>query len=165
MEESPMSEQAALGRRTALKGILIGGAATLGAAALAACTPDKSRPATSPTAGASSRDYEKAVETTSDARAAFASPHLSNAGVYFVQAKNWLDAMEKSYGADPKSIRLVMVNYGPMNFITYNDRVWNTYKAGAWQGVTDPTTKADAVRNPFADDVKKLQDRGCVFYT
>ena len=41
---------------------------------------------------------------TSDARAAFASPHLANVSRYFVQAKNWLDAMEKSYGADPKLI-------------------------------------------------------------
>lgn len=160
-----MPEQAGLGRRAALRGMLIGGAATIGAAALAACTPDKSAPASPPAGAKSSRDYEKAVETTGDARAAFASPHLANVSTYFVQAKNWLDAMEKSYGADPKLIKLVMVNYGPMNFITYNDKIWSTYKAGAWQTVTDPTTKADAVRNPFVDDIKKLQDRGCVFYT
>lgn len=160
-----MPEQAGLGRRAALRGMLIGGAATLGVAALAACTPEKSTPASSPAGAKSSRDYEKAVETTGDARAAFASPHLANVSTYFVQAKNWLDAMEKSYGADPKLIKLVMVNYGPMNFITYNDKIWSTYKAGAWQTVTDPTTKADAVRNPFVDDIKKLQDRGCVFYT
>ena len=160
-----MPEQGAIRRRDALKGILVGGAATLGVAALAACSPEKSTSASSPAVASSSRDYEKAIETKSDARAAFASPHLANVSTYFVQAKNWLDAMEKSYGADPKLIRLVMVNYGPMNFITYNDKIWSTYKVGTWQTVTDPTTKADALRNPFVDDIKKLQDRGCVFYT
>ena len=52
-----------------------------------------------------------------------------------------------------------------MNFITYNDSIWANYKAGEWQGVSDPKTKAPAVRNPFADDVKQLQDQRCVFYT
>lgn len=160
-----MPHRRALGRRDALRRVVAGGAAALGVGVLAACTPDKSTPAASPSGTKASRDYEKAIETTSDARAAFASPHLSNVGIYFVQAKNWLDAMEKAYGADPKLIRVAMVDYGPMNFITYNDKIWSTYKAGTWQGVTDPTTKTDAVRNPFVDDIKKLQDRGCVFYT
>lgn len=105
------------------------------------------------------------IETDIDARAVMASPHLSNSSIYFQQAGNWLTSMERDYKYDPAKIRLVMANYGPMNFITYNDTIWTTYKAGEWQQVTDPQTKQPATRNPFVAEIKKLQDRQCVFLT
>jgi hypothetical protein len=107
--------------------------------------------------------YREAIETDSEARATFASPHLKNAGTYLVQAQNWFQAMEVSYQHDPDEIRLAMANYGPMNFITYDDYIWKKYEVGAWQGVTDPTTSAPAVRNIYLDDITKLQNRHAVF--
>jgi len=106
--------------------------------------------------------YGAAIETDSEARATFSSPHLKNAGTYLVQAQNWFQAMEVSYENDPDEIRLVMANYGPMNFITYDDYIWNKYQVGAWQGVVDPTTNAPAVRNIYLDDITKLQKRHAV---
>jgi hypothetical protein len=107
--------------------------------------------------------YEGAIDTESEARATFASPHLKNAGTYLFQANNWFQAMEVSYENDPNDIRLAMANYGPMNFITYDDYIWNKYEVGAWQGVTDPKTSAPAVRNIYLDDITQLQKRHAVF--
>lgn len=159
-----MDPKSLLERRSILKGAIalaVGGVA----AVVSACQGGSSPSAATATAAQSATPYEKAVENSGPAKAFFASPHLSNVGVYFVQATNWLEAMVKSYAYPADQVRLVFVNYGPMNFITYNDSIWAGYKAGEWQGVTDPKTKAPAVRNPFADDVKKFQDRRCVFYT
>jgi len=143
---------------------------TLGVAAVAAtaaaCTPPAARSEDKKLVTSDFKwPYEKAIETDIDARAVMASPHLSNASIYFVQAANWLTSMERDYKYDPAKMRLVMANYGPMNFITYNDSIWTTYKAGEWQQVTDPQTKLPATRNPFVADIKKLQDRQCVFLT
>jgi hypothetical protein len=107
--------------------------------------------------------YKHAIETNGEARATFASPHLKNAGTYFVQARNWFESMEVSYEEDPDEIRLVMANYGPMNFITYDDYIWEKYEVGAWQGITDPNTGAPAVRNIYLEDITKLQNRHAVF--
>jgi hypothetical protein len=71
--------------------------------------------------------------------------------------------MEVSYENDPNDIRLAMANYGPMNFITYDDYIWNKYEVGAWQGVTDPKTSAPAVRNIYLDAITQLQKRHAVF--
>jgi hypothetical protein len=106
--------------------------------------------------------YWKAIKTDSEARATFASPHLKNVGTYLVQAQNWFEAMEVSYEYDPDEIRLVMANYGPMNFITYDDYIWKKYEVGAWQGITDPKTGAPALRNIYLDDITKLQNRHAV---
>jgi hypothetical protein len=107
--------------------------------------------------------YGAAIETESEARATFASPHLKNAGTYLFQANNWFQAMEVSYEHDPDEIRLAMANYGPMNFITYDDYIWSKYQVGAWQGVTDPKTNAPAVRNIYLEDITNLQKRHAVF--
>jgi hypothetical protein len=69
--------------------------------------------------------------------------------------------MEVSYQNDPEDIRLVMANYGPMNFITYDDYIWNKYKVGEWQKVKDGTSWA--LRNIYLDDITKLQSRHAVF--
>jgi hypothetical protein len=107
--------------------------------------------------------YRNAIETDSDARATFASPHLKNVGTYLFQAQNWFQAMEVSYENDPDDIRLVMANYGPMNFITYDDYIWNKYEIGKWQGINDPQTGEPARRNIYLDDITKLQKRHAVF--
>jgi len=69
--------------------------------------------------------------------------------------------MEVSYEHDPDEIRLAMANYGPMNFITYDDYIWNKYQVGEWQGVKDGTEWAR--RNVYLDDITKLQNRHAVF--
>jgi hypothetical protein len=107
--------------------------------------------------------YKQAIETHSEARATFASPHLKNVGTYLFQAQNWFQAMEVSYEQDPDWIRLVMANYGPMNFITYDDYIWKKYEIGKWQGINDPTTGAPALRNIYLGDITKLQERNAVF--
>ena len=108
--------------------------------------------------------YWAAIKTDSEARATFSSPHLKNAGTYLAQAQNWFQAMEVSYEYDPDEIRLAMANYGPMNFITYDDYIWNKYQVGAWQGVKDPpTTGPPAVRNIYLDTITRLQERHAVF--
>lgn len=151
-------------RRSVLKAAFGFGVAGV-AALISACQGGTAPVASSSAALPSARPYEKAVESSGPAKAFFASPHLSNVSIYLTQARNWIEAMVKAYGYDADQVRLVFVNYGPMNFITYNDSIWAGYKGGEWQTVIDPQTKAPAVRNPFADDVKKLQDQRCVFYT
>jgi hypothetical protein len=56
-----------------------------------------------------------------------------------------------------------MANYGPMNFITYDDYIWKKYEIGKWQGINDPTTGQPALRNIYLGDITKLQDRNAVF--
>jgi hypothetical protein len=109
--------------------------------------------------------YEDAIRTNIDGRAVMACPSLSNVGTYFAQAGNWLNSIQRDYGYDPEKMRLVMANYGPMNFITYNDSIWQEYRVGEWQQVTDPITHLPAVRNPFLAQIGALQARHCVFLT
>jgi hypothetical protein len=105
--------------------------------------------------------YAEAIATDSEARATFSSPHLANAGTYLAQAKNWFQAMEVSYQNDPDEIRLVMANYGPMNFITYGHDIWEKYRVGEWQKVKDGDLWA--TRNIYLDRVTQLQNRHAVF--
>jgi hypothetical protein len=149
-----------LNRRDLLRGSLAAAAAALGSGLLGM----KKVGAHTMLPGQWDRSgYGAAIETDSEARATFSSPHLKNAGTYLGQAQNWFQAMEVSYENDPDEIRLVMANYGPMNFITYDDYIWNKYQVGAWQGVMEPTTSAPAVRNIYLDDITKLQKRHAVF--
>jgi len=154
-----------IARRDILRSLTLGGAG-LAVAAVAACTQTAApTPVSQPKTSSFKWPYEKEIETDIDGRAVMASPSLSNTSTYFAQANNWLTSIEKDYGYDPAKIRLVMANYGPMNFITYNDAIWTNYKAGEWQQVNDPQTKQPATKNPFMDDIKKLQGKHCVFLT
>jgi hypothetical protein len=147
-------------RRDLLKGGLAAAAAALGSGLLRL----KKVGAHSMLPGEWDRSgYAQAIETDGEARATFASPHLANVGTYFVQARNWFESMEVSYRNDPDEIRLVMANYGPMNFITYDNFIWNKYEVGKWQGIKDPTTGVPALRNVYLGDITKLQDRHAVF--
>ena len=60
-------------------------------------------------------------------------------------------------------VRVVAGNYGPMNTITYGDEIWHDLRIGEWMGVPDPATGQPAIRNPFAQDVARLQQSHCTF--
>lgn len=123
---------------------------------------DAPKSSTHPTPLRSSRvtqSYEAALQTDSDARVVFYSPHLTNALTFFTQAENWVNALQREYLYSSSEMRLVMAVYGPMNFVTYNDDLWKAVRVGEWQGIVDPSSGTPAVRNIYADRVKEFQTK------
>jgi hypothetical protein len=156
--EGPLASSFRLKRRDFLRGGLAAAAAAVGSGLFGM----KRVPAHTMLPGEWDRSgYGAAIATDSEARATFSSPHLANVGTYFAQAKNWFEAMEVSYQNDPDEIRLVMANYGPMNFVTYGNYIWDKYMVGEWQKVKDGTSWA--LRNIYLDEITKLQNRHAVF--
>jgi len=152
-----------VGRRNALKtfvGVALG---SVGAVAATDCG-GSSGAAAAPSGTTAGTAYDRAIATEGVGRAAFQNPHLSNVGFCFYQADQWLNAMENAYHLNPADVRLVIVNYASANYLTYNDEIWQTYKIGEVQRITDPKTGAPAVRNVYADDVRRLQQRHVVFF-
>ena len=97
-------------------------------------------------------------------------------GGALVQGKNFLDAWRDSFGVPEQQINLVMAVRGTGIPIVLNDEVWAKYKLGEQYGITDPSTKALAVRNLFINanlqssgpvtseqTVEALQKRGVTF--
>lgn len=97
-------------------------------------------------------------------------------GNALVQAKNFLDAWRTEYRVEPPAVNLVLAVRGTGMPIVLSDAVWAKYKLGEQYGITDPHTKAPAIRNVFtaastqppgavaADQtVEALQKRGVLF--
>jgi hypothetical protein len=156
--EGPLASSFRLKRRDFLRGGLAAAAAAVGSGLFGM----KKVPAHTMLPGQWDRSgYAEAIATDGEARATFSSPHLANAGIYLAQATNWFQAMEVSYQNDPDEIRLVMANYGPMNFITYGNDIWEKYRVGEWQKVRDGNSWA--TRNIYLGRVTQLQNRHAVF--
>ena len=147
-----------LTRRASLKALL-----AVCAWGASACLPSQSKGGGLSKPGSALQPYERLAQTSSQAKAAISSPHIENVATYFAQAENWLAAMEYAYDNSPADIRLVFVNYGPMNAITYNDDAWSRLQLGDLLHVRDQASGHAATRNPFASKVSELQERHCVF--
>ena len=97
-------------------------------------------------------------------------------GAALVQAKNFLDAWQKSFGVPEKDVNLIMAVRGTGIPLVMNDELWARYRIGEQYGITDPETKAPAVKNLFIDanvqrgglvtneqTVEGLRKRGVIF--
>jgi hypothetical protein len=156
--EGPLESSFRLKRRDFLRGGLAAAVAAVGSGLFGM----KKVPAHTMLPGQWDRSgYAEAIATDGEARATFSSPHLANVDTYLGQAQNWFQAMEVSYQNEPDEIRLVMANYGPMNFITYGNHIWDKYEIGKWQGIMDGA--APAKRNVYLDTITNLQNRHAVF--
>ena len=82
-------------------------------------------------------------------------------------ANNFLDAYRDAFKAKDGEVNAVIGVHGTALAIGFNDAAWAKYAMGKGVSVTDPTTKAPAVRNIFATgsplSVDTLQKRGIVF--
>lgn len=81
-------------------------------------------------------------------------------GNALVQAKNLLDAWKTEYHVEPPAVNLVLAVRGTGIPIVLGDAFWAKYRLGEHYGITDPATKAPAVRNPFI--AANLQPQGYV---
>lgn len=72
-------------------------------------------------------------------------------GNALAQAKSFLDAWHDSFGVEGKDINLVMGVRGTGIPIVLGDEVWAKYRLGEQYGITDPHTRAPAVRNLYTD--------------
>jgi intracellular sulfur oxidation DsrE/DsrF family protein len=82
-------------------------------------------------------------------------------------SSNFLDAYRDAFGAASGEVNAVIgVHSGALN-LGFDDALWSKYELGKSGNVTDPVTKAPAVRNIYAREgtynVAKLQQRGIVF--
>lgn len=97
-------------------------------------------------------------------------------GTALTQAKNLLDAWKTEYRLAPPTVNLVLAVRGTGIPIVLNDTTWAKYRLGEQYGITDPVTKAPALRNPFIaanvqtqglvtteQTVEALQARGVAF--
>lgn len=70
-------------------------------------------------------------------------------GNALVQAKSFRDAWRDAFGVPEQDVNLVMAVRGTGIPIVLRDDVWAKYRIGEQYGITDPSTKAPAVRNVF----------------
>ncbi|HWE44196.1 MAG TPA: hypothetical protein VG432_16970 [Gemmatimonadaceae bacterium] len=97
-------------------------------------------------------------------------------GAALVQAKNFLDAWQNSFGVPQSEVNLIMAVRGTGIPLVLTDEMWAKYKIGEQYGITDPATKAPSVRNLYIDanlqvngpvnkdqTVEALRKRGVVF--
>src|ERR1043166_582168 len=73
-----------------------------------------------------------------------------NEGFPFGFAMNYLNTMGETYKLTDKDLTAIV---GLRHFsipLAFNDAIWKKYKLGEFAKVTDPATKAPAIRNPYA---------------
>lgn len=84
-----------------------------------------------------------------------------------LMASNFLDAYRDVYGAKPEHVNAVIGFHAAALAFGFNDTLWSKYEMGKVADVSDPTTKAHALRNVFATGgnlaIDALQKRGVVF--
>ncbi len=110
-----------------------------------------------PSGQVTSAVYEKALRADGEHKAVFQSPFieavlpLSNRldHLLLLQAKNWLNSLQFSYGVNPGDLHMVVATYASANLLTYGDAVWGKYRFGEKYNVIDPSTTAPAARNLF----------------
>jgi hypothetical protein len=83
--------------------------------------------------------------------------------------RNYMDAFRDVMNLEFPEVRtLVGITGGKAFSINASDRLWEKYGLGERFNITDPATKAPAVRNIFMDEpslgVKALQARGTIFW-
>ena len=83
--------------------------------------------------------------------------------------RNYMDAFRDVMKSEFPEVRtLVGITGGKAFTINASDRLWEKYGLGERFTITDPATKAPAVRNIFIDEpslgVKALQARGTIFW-
>jgi hypothetical protein len=83
--------------------------------------------------------------------------------------RNYMDTFRDVMKLEFPEVRtLVGITGGKAFTINASDRLWEKYGLGERFGITDPATKAPAVRNIFMDEptlgVKALQARGTIFW-
>jgi len=83
--------------------------------------------------------------------------------------RNYMDAFRDVMKREFPDVRtLIGIAGGPAFTVNASDRLWEKYALGERFKITDPATKAPAVRNIFMDEptlgVKALQARGTIFW-
>ena len=83
--------------------------------------------------------------------------------------RNYMDAFRDVMKKEFPDVRtFVGIAGGPAFTLNVSDRIWEKYGLGERFKITDPATKAAAVRNIFMDEptlgVKALQARGTIFW-
>lgn len=84
-----------------------------------------------------------------------------------LMAKNYIDAYQESFHAKQGEVNAVIGFHGTALVFGFQDAIWDKYALGKSSEVTDPVTKAPAIRNIFATGgelaIDTLQKRGVVF--
>ncbi|MGI8483009.1 MAG: hypothetical protein ACR2OU_01950 [Thermomicrobiales bacterium] len=181
------------GFRPTRRALLRTGAAAAAAGALGSAVRPAALASTLP-AGFGSPAYDAALKATGGIKGIFQSPHFDATLVsgknlnhlLLLQLKNWLNGFQLSYQMPPADLHTLVGTYASANILTYGDAVWAKYRLGEKYEITDPATKAPAVRNvfwpsrfgpdaprdPAAKDnvyqdtgIEALQRRGAIFLT
>lgn len=84
-----------------------------------------------------------------------------------LMANNYLDAYQNEFAEKPGEATAVIGVHGPALHLGFTDAAWAKYGFGKTANLTDPTTKAPAIRNVFATGgelaVDTAQKRGILF--
>jgi len=70
-------------------------------------------------------------------------------GTVLFQAEHFVNTYGKAYGVAPGQVSVVVAAHGKTGVMLLQDRIWEKYEYGKRFEVTDPRTKAPAVRNPY----------------
>ncbi|HET7585313.1 MAG TPA: hypothetical protein VFK13_10415 [Gemmatimonadaceae bacterium] len=158
--------------RRSFLGRLIGGGAALALGGLGARRADAA-----PLAAAGSRsaswDERWLDRITGKHRQVFDAVSVGD-GIVLAFAVNFLDTNKEAYSLTDKDLTAVIVARHAAIPMVFSDAIWAKYKLGEMLSITDPRTKAPAVRNIFIDRrpdemllpgmaVDLLQQRGVIF--
>ncbi len=80
----------------------------------------------------------------------FDGPNI-NAGFPMAFAGTYLNTMREGRDLKPGDAQAMLVLRHGAAVLAVNDTIWAKYKLGASSNVTDPQTKAPALRNPYAN--------------
>lgn len=94
------------------------------------------------------KEFEQLLASPAKVKQAFDVVPISG-GKFLGGIRNSLNGLEFGFGIPRGQVQIVAALHGPANLLNYDDYVWEKYRLGEWQSVTDPATGKPAVRNLF----------------
>ena len=145
MSNTPVSPEH---RRSFLERMAAGALAVAAVPAVARAAPSPA-PSPSPAAAAAGEPWLAGLASTKHKQVFDATTH--NGGFPMMFAGNYMKTMREAYSLGPKDVRAVIVIRHFSAPLGLSDAIWAKYQVGAMIGLTDPATKAPAVRNIYVN--------------
>jgi intracellular sulfur oxidation DsrE/DsrF family protein len=94
------------------------------------------------------KEFEHLLSSSAKAKQAFDVTAISG-GKFLGGIRNSLNGLEFGFGIPKGQIQIVAALHGAANLLNYDDYVWEKYRIGEWQNVSDPASGKPAQRNFF----------------
>lgn len=93
-------------------------------------------------------DFNRLLKSGSRVKQVFDVTQIAD-GRFLNNIKNSLNGLHFGFDIPANEIKIAAALHGPANMLNFDDSMWQKYRLGEWQKVTDPKTGQPAVRNIF----------------